>query len=151
MELLNSIGNSRWASRVAADERLRSAAIVCIVVCASTVLFLFDPAASSFYGRCIFHWLTGLHCPGCGTLRASHQLLHLNLAAALRFNPLTVAALPFLGYAFASRASIGIRGRPLPRVFVPARWIWGLFVIILAFWFLRNVPFYPFSLLAPTG
>ena len=140
-----------WTSGMLADKRLRSAAIVCMVVCASAVVFLFDPAVSSFYGKCPFHWLTGLHCPGCGTLRALSQLLHLNIAAAFRFNALTVLSTPFLMYAFFSRAMIGLRGKPLPGWFIPARWIWALFVIILAFWFLRNIPLYPFSLLAPAG
>ena len=133
------------------DERLKSAAIAGLVVAASVVLFFFDPATSGLYGKCPFHMLTGLHCPGCGTLRASHQLLHMNLAAAIRLNPLTVASMPFLTYAFASRALTGLRGRPLPRIFVPAPWIWALLVVILAFWFLRNFAFYPFSLLAPAS
>ena len=151
MGLPRNINVAGWTADVFADERLRSAAIVGIVACVSAVLFLFDPATSSFYGRCPFHWLTGLHCPGCGTLRALSRLLHLNIAAAFRFNAMTVLSMPFMMYAFASRASIGLRGKPLPKFFVPAQWIWGLFALILAFWLLRNIPLYPFSLLAPTG
>ncbi len=151
MGLPQNISVAGRAQGVFAGERFQSVAIVGIVVSASIVVFLFDPATSSFYGKCPFHWLTGLHCPGCGTLRASHQLLHLNVAAAFRFNALTVLSAPFLMYALASRASIGLRGKPLPAWFVPARLIWGLFMIILVFWFLRNIPQYPFSLLAPAG
>jgi hypothetical protein len=151
MGLSRNISIAGWTSGMLADERLRSAAIVCVVVCVSAVVYLFDPATSSFYAKCPFHWLTGLHCAGCGTLRSSHQLLHLNIAAALRFNALTVLSMPFLMYAFFSRALIGLRGKPLPGWFVPARLIWALFVGILAFWFLRNIPLYPFSLLAPAG
>ena len=114
------------------NERVESAAIVAAVAVVSAILFFVDPTDSSVYPMCLFHSLTGLHCPGCGTLRALHQLLHMNLADA-----------------FLSRAMVGIRGKSLPRVFVPAGWIWALLVIIIAFWFLRNVPLYPFSLLAP--
>jgi hypothetical protein len=38
----------------------------------------------------VFHALTGLQCPGCGGLRAAHQLLHGHLAAAWQLNPLVV-------------------------------------------------------------
>jgi len=100
---------------------------------------------------CPFNALAGLHCPGCGTLRAAHQLLHLHLASALGLNPLMVLSTPFLGYALLSRVMIGIRGKPLPKVFVPPAWIWALLGIIIAFWILRNIPAYPFSLLAPMG
>ncbi len=131
------------------NERVESAAIVAAVAVVSAILFFVDPADSSVYPMCLFHSLTGLHCPGCGTLRALHQLLHMNLADAFRLNPLMALSMPFLAYAFLSRAMVGIRGKSLPRVFVPAGWIWALLVIIIAFWFFRNVPFYPFSLLAP--
>ncbi|MCX6913024.1 MAG: DUF2752 domain-containing protein, partial [Verrucomicrobia bacterium] len=60
------------------------------------VLFCFDPRQYHFYPICFFHKATGLLCPGCGALRATHQLLHGHLAAAFRFNPMLVASLPFL-------------------------------------------------------
>ncbi len=133
------------------NERVKSATIVAAVAIGACILFLLDPARPGVYPACPFHVLTGLHCPGCGTLRASHQMLHLNVMAALRLNPLTVLSMPFLGYAFLSRAATWIRGRPLPKIFVPAGWIWALLVIIIAFWVLRNIPAYPFALLAPAG
>ena len=40
--------------------------------------------------------LTGLACPGCGSLRALHQLTHGHFGEALRLNPMLVMALPFL-------------------------------------------------------
>ncbi|HEV2113081.1 MAG TPA: DUF2752 domain-containing protein, partial [Terriglobales bacterium] len=88
-------------------------------------------------------------CPGCGSLRALHQLLHGNLAGALSYNPLMVLSLPFVVYWVASQAVLLWRGEALPRRFIPARWIWALLVVVLSFWVLRNVPVYPFSLLAP--
>lgn len=133
------------------NERLVSAAIVCVVAIGITVLYFFDPARPGVYPTCLFNALTGLYCPGCGSLRALHQLLHLNLAAALRLNPVLVFTMPFLGYAFVSRVFVGLRGRALPGVFIPAIWIWALFAVVLAFWILRNVPFPPFSSLAPMG
>lgn len=131
--------------------RAKSAAIVAVAASISAVLFLFDPSKSNMYPLCPLNALTGLYCPGCGTLRASHQLLHLHIAAALGLNPLAVLSMPFLGYALLSRVLIGIRGRPLPSIFVPAKWIWALLGVIIAFWIMRNIPAHPFSLLAPPG
>jgi hypothetical protein len=112
-------------------------------------LFSFNPTQSNLYPPCLFHKLTGLYCPGCGSLRALHQLLHGHLLTALSLNPLMVLMLPFLGYAFTSRIFLLIRGKALPRIFIPAFWLWFLFAVIIAYWILRNIPFFPFNYLAP--
>ena len=64
------------------------------------VLHAFDPAATGFYPPCVFHKLTGLHCPGCGSLRATHHLLQGHLGEALSMNILLFMLGPVLaGYA----------------------------------------------------
>jgi hypothetical protein len=62
--------------RVAASpgERLRSGAVLLLALGALGFLFLFNPATTSFYPACPFFWATGCYCPGCGSLRALHQL-----------------------------------------------------------------------------
>ena len=47
-----------------------------------TVVYFFDPRNPGPYPICPFFGLTGCYCPGCGTLRALHQLLHGNPVAA---------------------------------------------------------------------
>jgi Protein of unknown function (DUF2752) len=130
-------------------ERLRSAAVLLLALCALCILYLFNPATTSFYPTCPFFWATGCYCPGCGSLRALHQLTHGHLLAALGLNPLMVLSLPFLGYAAISQARLAVLGNPLKSVFVGPWHIWALLVLVLAYWVLRNVPAYPFSLLAP--
>ena len=83
-------------------------------------LIMRDPADSGLFPPCPFFALTGLHCPGCGTLRGLHQLLNGHLLAALGLNPLMVLALPFVGYAFLSTLALAVTGRRLPTVFIPA-------------------------------
>lgn len=61
------------------------------------LLYSFSPLQYGFYPRCLFHSLTGLDCPGCGSLRATHQLLHGNLKEALVLNPVFVSFLPAAG------------------------------------------------------
>jgi hypothetical protein len=48
-----------------------------------------------------------------------------------------------------SRATLAAVGRPLRTFFIRPAFIWMLLGIILAYGFLRNIPVYPFSLLAP--
>ncbi len=57
------------------------------------VFYFFEPTADSFYPKCPFHSLTGLQCPGCGTLRGLHALSHGHLIEAFRLNALMVIAL----------------------------------------------------------
>ena len=113
------------------------------------VLYRFDPTKVSFYPRCMFHDLTGLNCPGCGTLRGLHQLLHGHLITALHYNALTIIALPFLCYYFLSELLKRVKGKGLPNIFKSPVWGWVLVGTAIAFWILRNIPAYPFTLLSP--
>ena len=124
-----------------------------VLVAASAVaivmLRIFDPATSRVFPPCPVRYLTGWYCPGCGSLRAIHQLLHGNLTAAWAMNPLTVVMLPFLMYGFASFALFQIRGHGLPQPFLRAVWIRALCAAIILFGIARNLSLYPFDLLAP--
>lgn len=132
------------------DHRLRIG-MVAVAAAAMVMLDCFDPATSGLFPPCPLHYLTGWYCPGCGSLRALHQLLHGNLSAAWALNPLTVVLLPFLVYGLTSHAVNEIRGRHLPRLFLPAAWIRALCVVIILFGIARNLPNHPFDWLAPAG
>ena len=114
-----------------------------------TVLYLFSPYDSGLYAACPFNTLTGLHCPGCGTLRGLHELTHGRLGTAFGLNPLMVLMLPFIAFSFVKYIAAGILGRTERRVFIPSAYIWLLLGVIILFWILRNLPYYPFTLLAP--
>jgi len=95
------------------------------------------------------HLLTGLHCPGCGSLRAIHSMLHGRFVAAAGFNLPAVALTPYLAWEYLSLAFSAFRGRGLPRPFSTRAAAWFLVGAIAAFAIVRNIPAYPFSLLAP--
>ena len=111
----------------------------------------YDPASSTLFPPCPLHYFTGLYCPGCGSLRALHELLLGNWHTAWAMNPLTCVLLPFLIYGLASELWLRVRGRALPQPFIPGNWIYGLCAVIVLFGILRNLPVYPFDLLAPGG
>lgn len=109
-------------------------------------LFLFNPAEHAFFPQCYFHRATGLQCPGCGGLRAMHQLLHGHVLTALRLNAFAVLLLPLLaviGWREFVRYS---RENPKPRQ-VRSWWIWAFVGLLLLFSVLRNLP--AFAFLAP--
>jgi hypothetical protein len=127
---------------------LPSAMVVATI--AAVVLYRFDPANGGLFPPCPFRALTGWYCPGCGSLRALHQLLHGNLRLAFAFNPFTVLALPFLAYGTISYGWFELRRTRLPRVFLPGWTIHSLALAAILFCVVRNLG-YPFSLLAPGG
>ncbi|HEY1676223.1 MAG TPA: DUF2752 domain-containing protein [Candidatus Sulfotelmatobacter sp.] len=113
------------------------------------LLGLYDPARPGIFPPCPLRYFTGLYCPGCGSLRAIHQLLLGNVREAWALNPLTVMFLPFVSYGLVSEGLIHLRGRGLPQVFLPAIWIRALCAVVVLFGIVRNLPFHPFNLLAP--
>lgn len=60
------------------------------------VVYACPPGEYSFYPVCLIKTLTGFSCPGCGSTRALHALLHLRFAEAFSLNPLFTCAAPAL-------------------------------------------------------
>ena len=120
------------------------AALPCVAL-----VYARNPEEHGFYPPCIFYALTGLYCPGCGTLRGLHQLMHGNFLAALSYNSYTILALPLLGLVLLSVFILSTNGNRLLAVFRRPLFLWGMLVAVLTFWVLRNVPVYPFTVLAP--
>jgi hypothetical protein len=108
------------------------------IVIALLALRIFDPATSGLFPPCPFRALTGYLCPGCGSLRAIHQLLLGNFSKAFALNPFAMISLPFLAYGAASYTRFVLRGKYLPRVFVPGSWINALAASIVLFGIARN-------------
>ena len=96
---------------------------------------------------CLVHQWTGLHCPGCGGTRCATRLLEGDVAGALGMNAavvfIAVAGLGVMGNAVWSEW----RGRPAKGV--PPWLAWSLAGLLIIFTILRNLPWWPFTLLAP--
>ena len=109
------------------------------------VLYFFNPAEHAFYPACQFYKLTHLHCPGCGCLRALHQLTHGHIAAAFHSNPLLIVSLPWLAWLGISR----FQNRSGNALAIQPAAAWTIFAIVIAFGILRNLPFAAFAWMAP--
>lgn len=127
-----------------ANQRVTAAFIWLALAATATYLFLFEPGKSGFFPGCPFRGLTGLACPGCGSTRGLHCLLHGQVTAAFEFNPLLILALPFFLYGLLRYTHAALRGRPGKWPQLEVRHSWMLFAVIVSFWIFRNTPFYPF-------
>ncbi|MET9907367.1 DUF2752 domain-containing protein [Streptomyces sp. NPDC006476] len=92
-----------------------------------------DPTRPGRFPTCPFRALTGLDCPGCGSLRALYDLAHGHVVAALDHNAFLVVFLPF-GALVWLRAVTG--GRSPSRV-LPG-WVW--LALVAAWGVIRNLP-----------
>ena len=118
-------------------------------ITAGLVLFFHNPAESQFYPVCLFHKLTGWHCPGCGSLRALFHLAHGHWATAFHFNPLLMLFLPLLVWVILRQLWKEIFAKELAPIFTRPFWGWLALGLIVSFGVLRNLPFSPFIWLAP--
>jgi hypothetical protein len=116
------------------------AAVSATAVAAATMLFVVDPNHPGHYPTCPFLAITGWYCPGCGALRAVHDLLHGDLAGALARNPLAVLAVPYLVFAFAAWVLRRLGYHPPSSTQLPSWVIWAVLVVVVAFGVLRNLP-----------
>jgi hypothetical protein len=127
--------------------------VLCTAAVGILLLYFFVyPLYRQYFPKCLFHEFTGLYCLGCGSQRAFIALLHGDILTALHDNLLAVCFLPFIIYAFAiffynlfSPKKITTQ---LFNTFLSAKLI---LVLIIVFAIVRNIPAYPFTLLAPIG
>jgi hypothetical protein len=109
------------------------------------------PDASSIYPPCAVHALSGLHCPGCGTARAVHALANADFGAAFHYNALATLVLCGLLPWSAWQVWLGLNQNRFAAVSVPAVASWSIVWIVATFTIARNLPWAPFSWLAPGG
>ena len=120
-----------------------------VVIALVIVYYKFNPEMYNLFPACPFHKYVGLDCPGCGSQRAIHALLHGNILLAANYNLLLVISLPFLLVHF---------GLKIYSYFTKQDKTWKfwykpstpkiIFAIVIVFWVLRNIPYQPFNYLA---
>lgn len=116
--------------------------ITIIAVCAAVIVLFYavDPGGSVWMPKCLFKLTTGFDCPGCGSGRALHHLLHGRFGQAVRFNPIAVVATPYaltliwLQYLGGKR-----RFARLHNTLTGRRAVWIVVGTILVYWVARNL------------
>jgi Protein of unknown function (DUF2752) len=120
--------------------------LAAVMLGAGAVVFFFDPNRHGFYPVCLFHKLTGLNCPGCGTTRALYALLHGHLLLALHDNALFVFMLAVITIWGTWLLFRKMRNQPATPSVAP-KYLWMFLAIAVVFGVLRNFP--EFSFLSP--
>ncbi|MGA2501059.1 MAG: DUF2752 domain-containing protein [Tepidisphaeraceae bacterium] len=120
-------------------------AVAVALALATIYYYRHDPADSGgLFPPCVFHQLTRLYCPGCGSQRAAHQLLHGRALGALHCNPLLCLAIPILAWEALAKAT-GRLPSLLDHPCVGRTIVW----VVVLFAIFRNIPVWPCTLLAP--
>jgi Protein of unknown function (DUF2752) len=60
----------------------------------------FNPSENIYFPQCPTYKYLHFKCPGCGSQRAVHQLLHGNIWKAMEYNLMLVIAIPYLMIGF---------------------------------------------------
>ncbi len=129
------------------DERRLAYVSAAVLGMMTAAVLLGTPGHAAWLPPCPLHAITGLFCPGCGATRALYLLVHGYPLSALRENVLAVLSLPFVVYELG--AVLTKRFHPLSPRLRP--WsLWSLVAIVILFAVLRNLPCFPFTILAPT-
>ena len=101
------------------------------------LLYTYNPEEVGFFPKCPTKYLTSYDCPGCGSTRALHSLMHGDFAAAWRYHAAIFFAVPILLLLVAVRY---LRYDNPVRRFVDGPWTAPfLFIAIVAWGILRNV------------
>lgn len=134
----------RQALALASARTFAPAGTALAAVLALSALVIRDPHQGGSWAQCPTLALTGEYCPGCGSLRALHDLATGDVVEAIGHNLFAIVSLVWLGWAWLAwtvRESGGtLRPPPSGRLFC-----WGLLVGIAVFTIARNLPGSPLA------
>ena len=127
----------RTADRIA---RLRTPGVVLAgTAAAMTYIGSVSPYASGNYPVCPLYAVTGLYCPGCGSLRSLHSLANADLVAAVALNPLMPPLVLILALVFVRWVVLRWRGERL--IWDPPTWVpIAIGVGVIVYGVARNIP-----------
>jgi len=140
--VLDAVHNSRLRSPIFCGR-------AALLAAGAAVVYHWNPETARFFPVCPIYALTGYSCPGCCMTSSLHQLAHGHVTAALSYNSLLVVSMPLIIYWVASQIFLVLSGRTLPQIRVPDKLLWTALAGVVVFGVVRNIPHYPFTLLAP--
>ncbi|MDG5800543.1 DUF2752 domain-containing protein [Marinilabiliaceae bacterium ANBcel2] len=100
-----------------------------------------NPESSILFPKCIFKSVTGFDCPGCGSQRAVHYLLNMDIVNAAGANFLLLLSIPYIivGLIFdfvKPQTSVFLNWRKL---LYGQNAIIIILIVVILFWFFRNI------------
>ncbi|MHA7110082.1 DUF2752 domain-containing protein [Sunxiuqinia elliptica] len=101
----------------------------------------YNPETTNHFPSCPFKLITGYKCAGCGSQRAIHHLLHLNIGRSFKSNPLLIISLPYILMGI----YLDLKKNPSPKILQFRKSLYGttaiflILTIIIGFWIIRNI------------
>lgn len=120
--------------------KLFYAFLIAAVFIAAVVIYTNPPEHRKYYPPCIFKKFTGFDCAGCGSTRACYHLLHGHILQAANHNILLLLFIPvmFIGLVYNFTGRLAALWQKINKPFI-------FLMMILLFWVVRNIPFYPWQ------
>lgn len=119
----------------------RKMAAIGALVAAMAVIFIYasiDPSEASWMPRCSIKALTGYDCPGCGSQRALHALLHGDISAAWHYNAFIFFLIP-AGLFYFVIEQWGRRDSRIYRTVTSPVFILIILFATILWWIARNI------------
>ena len=105
------------------------------------VYYQYNPSEHLYFPKCPIKSFAHLDCPGCGSQRAIHSLLHGDIRSAFKYNALVLPFMPYLALGFGFQFITN----PSTRVLYWRKILYGevaikiVSVIILLYFIFRNL------------
>ena len=112
--------------------------VVIILVLTGYYFFLNPYEQEYFFISCPFYKITGYQCSGCGSQRAFHEILHLNIEEAFHQNALVLIAIPYFSLIFFT-SFFQKKFAKLRQFLIGKKTILILFIFIILFGIFRNL------------
>ncbi len=100
--------------------------------------FLNPYQQTDFFMSCPFYKITGYQCPGCGSQRAFHELLHFHFFEAFKQNALFVLGIPYVLLIFYANFNKE-KHQKLRQVLLGNKTLLILLIVAILFGVLRNL------------
>lgn len=115
-------------------------AVIAVLIIGLVMLFIFNPEKTIWVPKCPVYVLTGLKCPACGVQRATHSILHLNFAQAIKYNFFLVFALPYaVLLIIVTWLDPKSKLRRLKQLFYSNKTVYFYLFCMIAWWVVRNI------------
>ena len=100
--------------------------------------FLNPYQQTDFFMSCPFYKITGYQCPGCGSQRAFHDILHFHFLEAFKQNALFVLGIPYVLLIFYANFNKE-KHQKLRQVLLGNKTLLILLIVAILFGVLRNL------------
>lgn len=112
--------------------------LIMLLVLLAITYYFFDPVEAIWMPKCIWKVATGTDCPGCGSQRMLHSLMHGDFIGAWHANAYAICMIPVMGFLL----WLELFRERFPRMYDRIHSPWMIRIIVASvflWWILRNL------------